>query len=418
MVSLRGRGASPPSDPEHGLHRMTHNVPWPRRWLTSLPSVLLFGSVLIRSAIVFRDSPALLPVLAALFIGAALFAVESRIHNRWPIALHAYVALQSGLVYWLMTGPGKDEPTFLAVLLIILSMGVVARLPSAWAGVWLGVFTVLIAIPVVRAYSLLEGGGFVLLLSAMNVFFGLYARAVTRAREAWVRNEELVERLSESNEQLLAASAQKEQLAAARARHLLARELHDSVTQTAFSMNLAAQTATLLLERDPARLGAQLDHFERLARTALTQMQTLIAELRPETGGDGDLASALRRDLAERQLPESLAISVRADGFDRLRPGEERVLFSIAREAVNNIVKHAQASRGSIRLHLTGSPSMEVSDEGKGFDTTAALPPGRVGLAGMREQAEEIGWDLELTSSPGSGTCLRVARRTLEERPL
>ena len=396
---------------------MTRDIPWPRRWLTSLPSVLLFGSVLIRSAIVFRKSPALVPVLATLFMGAVLFAFESRIHGRWPGAFHGYVALQSGLVFWLMTGPGKDEPTFLAVLLIILSMGVVASLPSAWAGMWLGVFTVLIAIPVVRVYGLLEGGGFVLLLSAMNLFFGLYTRAVTRAREAWGRNEELVKRLSESNEQLLAASAQKEQLAAARARQRLARELHDSVTQTAFSMNLAAQTAALLLERDPARLGAQLDHLEHLARTALSQMQTLIAELRPETGGDGDLAHALRRDLIERQLPESLSISVRVDGFDPLRPGEESVLFSIAREAVNNIVKHAQASRGAIRLHLMGSPSMEVSDDGKGFETSAAVPPGRVGLAGMRERAEEIGWDLKLTSSPGAGTHLRVARRTPEGRP-
>jgi two-component system NarL family sensor kinase len=146
-------------------------------------------------------------------------------------------------------------------------------------------------------------------------------------------------------------------------------------------------------------------------------MQTLIAELRPETGGDGDLAHALRRDLVERQLPESLSISVRVDGFDPLRSGEERALFSIAREAVNNIVKHAQASRGAIRLHLMGSPSMEVSDDGKGFETSAAVPPGRVGLAGMRERAEEIGWDLKLTSSPGAGTHLRVARRTPEGRP-
>jgi signal transduction histidine kinase len=356
-------------------------------------------------------------VVSGLLIGAALFVLESRIRWRWPGAIHVYLGLQSGLVYWLMAWPGMAEPTFLAVLFIILSMGVVARLPSAWAGVWLGVFTVLLALPVVRVYGVLEGGGFVLLLSAMNVFFGLYARAVTRARGAWVRNEELAQRLSESNQQLLAVSAQKERLAAAQARHRLARELHDSVTQTAFSMNLAAQTAALLLERDPARLGAQLDHLDQLARTALSQMQTLIAELRPETSGDGDLASALRRDLAERHLSESLAISVHVEGFDPLPPAEERALFSIAREAVNNIVKHAHASRAAIRLHLAGSPSMEISDDGKGFDTTAAVLPGRVGLAGIRERAEEIGWNLELTSSPGAGTRLRVEKKPSEASP-
>jgi signal transduction histidine kinase len=182
-------------------------------------------------------------------------------------------------------------------------------------------------------------------------------------------------------------------------------------------MNLAAQTASILYESEPPRLGPQLDHLGRLSATALDQIQALIAELRPDEVLPGGLAMALRRDLSERTLPESISVSVEVDGEAPLGVGEEHALFSIAREAVNNVVKHAQASRAQIRLHLHESPWMEVQDDGRGFDAKAGVPSGRMGLAGMRERAEEIGWDLDLRSSPVGGTLLRVARRRREDSP-
>jgi signal transduction histidine kinase len=79
---------------------------------------------------------------------------------------------------------------------------------------------------------------------------------------------------------------------------------------------------------------------------------------------------------------------------------------------INNIIRHAQASQAQVRLHYTEPARMEVTDNGRGFDAASLRSVSGVGLAGMREQAAEIGWDLELTSTPGQGTCLRVVRST------
>jgi signal transduction histidine kinase len=309
-----------------------------------------------------------------------------------------------------MAGLRIRSPDYFALLFTALSMQVLRRVPVGAGAAWLGLFTILVAVPLLRNYGPAEAIGATLLLSAVNVFFGLYARATARAWEAWRQNEEIAQRLNDSNRELRAATVQLEQLALARARNRLARELHDSVTQTAFSMNLAAQSAGLMLVRNPGGVGPQLDHLGRLAQAALAQMQTLISELRPGRVAEGGLASALRRHLTERPIPESLIVSVHEEGEGALLASEEVGLFSIAREAINNIVRHAQASEARVCLHYTSPPRMEVTDNGRGFDGASLNGAAGVGLAGMREPAGEIGWDLELTSTPGEGTRLRVVR--------
>lgn len=145
-------------------------------------------------------------------------------------------------------------------------------------------------------------------------------------------------------------------------------------------------------------------------------MQALISELRPEKVAEGGLAVALRRHLADRRLPESLAVSLEVEGDRPLGLAEEQGLFRIAQEALNNIVKHAQASEARIRLHLAEPFWMEIKDQGQGFDLQLAQTSGRVGLVSMRERAAEIGWHLQVITSPGAGTCIRVDKLTGERR--
>src|SRR3990170_2214432 len=335
-------------------------------WIASLPAGLLLGSVPLRALLGLQGHSVLVPVLIVLGVWLALFVAEPTIHRRQPRVFPAYVALQSALAFFLMAGLSIRSPDFFALLFAGLSMQVLRRAPAAAGAAWLGLFTILVAVPLLRTYGPAEAIGATLLLSAVNVFFGLYARATARAWETWSQNEEIGQRLNDSNRKLRTATAQLEQLAVARARQRLARELHDSVTQTVFSMNLAAQSAGLMLERNPDGVRPQLDHLGRLAQDALTQMQMLISE----------------------------AIG----------------LFSIAREAINNIIRHAQASEACVCLHYTAPARMEVTDNGRGFDGVSRIAAGGVGLAGMREQAAEIGWDLELTSTPGRGTRLWVGK--------
>jgi signal transduction histidine kinase len=127
------------------------------------------------------------------------------------------------------------------------------------------------------------------------------------------------------------------------------------------------------------------------------------------------LAAALRRHLADRHLPESLAVSLQVEGDQPLSAAEEQGLFRIAQEALNNIVKHAQASEARIQLHLIEPPWMEIQDQGQGFDLEQARNSGRVGLVSMGERAAEIGWNLRITTAPGAGARIRV-EKTSEAR--
>jgi signal transduction histidine kinase len=244
--------------------------------------------------------------------------------------------------------------------------------------------------------------------SAGNALIGSYALAIRRAQAARSANQGLAGELEKANAELQAHASHLEQLAAARERHHLARELHDSVTQTVFSLNLASQSALLQLEREPERVAGQLDHVTRLAQDTLAQMQRLIAELRPvDFPGEG-LIPRLRRHLDERHLPQGLTVNVTAQGQSALTAEEEQGLFAIAREALNNVVKHACATQAGIHLYLEDPPWMEVSVNGRGFDCPP--PVGGIGLPGMGERAQEIGWTLEVLSTPGQGTRIRTAR--------
>ena len=112
-------------------------------------------------------------------------------------------------------------------------------------------------------------------------FFGAFATATAQAEAARRRSQELLEKLESANQQLREYAAQAEELATAQEGNRLARELHDSVTQTIFSMTLTAESSRILLKRDPNQVERQLDRLNELGQGALEEMRTLIHELRP-----------------------------------------------------------------------------------------------------------------------------------------
>ncbi len=242
---------------------------------------------------------------------------------------------------------------------------------------------------------------------------GSYSLAVKRAGDARRANEQLAMELQAANRQVEQMAGRMKALAAARERQHLGRELHDSVTQTVFSLSLAVQSARLLVERQPERVPEHLDHLTALAQQALAQMHTLVSELKPGGPAPGELPEALRRHLAATFLPEGLAVALDVEGEadGALTPEEEQALFAIAREALNNVVKHSGATQAAVRLHAGEPPALEVHDNGRGFDPQRARPG--VGLPGMCERAADIGWHLTVESAPGAGTTLRVNKNSV-----
>jgi signal transduction histidine kinase len=247
--------------------------------------------------------------------------------------------------------------------------------------------------------------------TAIFLFTGLCYLAM-EAEEAQNRSEALLADLQAANHKLEAYAAQVEELAASNERNRLARELHDSVTQVIFGLTLAAQAARILLDRDPSRVAAQLDHIQGLAQNALAEMRALIQHLHPISGSGDGLAAGLRRQAAERQSADGLAVELNILGERRLPVKIEAELLRITQEALSNIVKHAHTSHAAITLNLedAGRVSLCIEDHGVGFDPaeTRALP-GHLGLTSMAERVQALGGDLLIDSKPGGGTRLLVA---------
>ena len=200
------------------------------------------------------------------------------------------------------------------------------------------------------------------------------------------------------------------ELAASQERAHLAQELHDSVTQALFSMTLTTRTVEMLLERDPKAAAAKLAELRELGKDALTEMRSLIFELRPGSLEQDGLAVALRKHAAAVQGRTGLPVVVDVEEGPRLPLDIEEALYRIAQEALHNVVKHARASHVRIEVAPAGSGvRLAVEDDGRGFDASARRPEvGHLGLAGMSARAERVGATFGVRSAPGQGTTIEV----------
>jgi signal transduction histidine kinase len=199
-------------------------------------------------------------------------------------------------------------------------------------------------------------------------------------------------------------------------RQRLAAVLHDSVSQALFSMTLHTRALQLAIEQDgvdaQAHLARGLADLRELARSAQTEMRTLILQLRPDSLHEEGLIAALRQYAASAAAREEVDIDIHAPDYRlRLEEQVEEELFHVVREAVHNSIKHAGAWRIDVTV-LTpvepyGTLVVEITDDGTGFDPD--LPrPGHFGLHIMRERVERIGGRLTVDSSPSRSTTIRV----------
>lgn len=220
-------------------------------------------------------------------------------------------------------------------------------------------------------------------------------------------NRELEARVARRTAQLI---AQQRTLAVYEERQRLARDLHDSVTQTLFSISLGVRNARALMPRNGAAAVAALAEQEAAARNALAEMRSLLAHLRspaPEEDEQMDVAQALREHCAALERQVGLVVLLEAPPSLMQPLGLAQEALKIAREALHNVLKHAGVSQATCRLacdddwlHLT------VQDAGRGFDSSA--PAVGLGLAGMRERAAAWGGALTVTSAVGQGTVIQV----------
>ncbi|MFN2226460.1 MAG: GAF domain-containing protein [Anaerolineae bacterium] len=209
---------------------------------------------------------------------------------------------------------------------------------------------------------------------------------------------------------------QAEQAAALAERSRLARGLHDSVTQSLYSVTMYTEAAARLLTRDQRDTAAEyLRDARDTAQEALREMRLLIFELRPLALAQRGLAGALqaRLDAVEKRggVEAELRISGVEDmaGADWLPLAAQQELYYVAQEALNNSLKHARAGNVRVCLELEDDGvRLEVTDDGAGFDLEKVADCGGLGLPGMRERVQRLDGQLRIESAPGQGTRLTV----------
>jgi signal transduction histidine kinase len=193
-------------------------------------------------------------------------------------------------------------------------------------------------------------------------------------------------------------------------RQWLARELHDSVTQALYSVTLYAEAARMALAAGKQDVAVEnLRELQMMAREALFDIRLLIFELHPPILEGQGLAAALQIRLAAVETRAGLQSEIHVDGGRRLPLPVEEDLYRIALEALNNVVKHAQAQHVTVHLHFDDQRvCLEIADDGMGFDPAKARASGGMGLVGMEERAQRINGRLEILSAPGKGTTVKV----------
>lgn len=207
------------------------------------------------------------------------------------------------------------------------------------------------------------------------------------------------------------------QAAVVEERGRLARELHDSVTQSLYSLTLLAEgwrriAASGRLEN----VADTLAELGGIAQQALKEMRLLVHQLRPPLLEKEGLWGALHQRLAAVEQRAGVEARLLSDAVIELAPALEEGLYRIAQEALNNALKHAAATSVTVHIRTPANHiELEVSDNGVGFETTM-LREGGIGLASMRERAESLGGELTIVSTPGEGTrvTVRLPTRYLE----
>jgi signal transduction histidine kinase len=370
---------------------------------------LVYLAALVRAVNSFSRRPEAGLVMGLLVMYGLLLISEPWLSRRWGWYPWLYLLLQSALAMRLLLIPPHED--FLPMLFIPLSLQAVLFFKRRTGFIWIGAFTLAIAGPVLAGWGwALSGLVMVLLFGGLFFVMGNYTHLIHRAEAARQENQRLLEELQVAHHQLQDYAAQVEEYAMAQERGRLARELHDSATQTIFSMNLSVQAARMLLEREPGRAAEQLDRLQELAHSAVGEIHVLVNQLRPRSLAEEGLSAALRRLIAERETRDGLHIYLEVSGEKALPEPVAVGLYRIVQEALNNVARHAGTCEAVVRLKLVEERmSLEVEDHGVGFDPGAVSPEsGHVGLSGMAERAHELGWKLSCDSQPGHGTRICV----------
>lgn len=220
-------------------------------------------------------------------------------------------------------------------------------------------------------------------------------------------------------------SQRVEQAAILSERDRLARDLHDTVTQTLFSASLIADVLPVLWEQDESHGRLALQELRKLSCGALAEMRMLLFELRPEALLQADIFTLLRQQVEAFTSRTRIPAVFQTERFECQLPADAKIaLYRVTQELLHNIEKHAQAGRVAVILDRVEPPAnaqrsqmhcrlcklcvrLVVADDGRGFDP-ATITSDHMGLNFIRERVKDIGGSIQINTWPGEGTRVEV----------
>jgi signal transduction histidine kinase len=368
-------------------------------------------------------------LFAALLVVAGVVVLLEPSTTRGP-QLACLVAMAVAYVVWGVRGLARQGTAGLVYVLVVWALFLLlvgldaegeawlltfAVFPQTWAMVprRTAVVVVVAGIAVFTGLRVWQvsttdeglGGLFVasLIMLALSLAMGLFVdRLVTEAESRSQALREL--RLAQAD---LAAAERAQGVSAERER--MSREIHDTLAQGFTSVLTLARATESALERgDLDAVRERLRLIERTAADNLTEARLIVAETTPGHLQSRSLAQALQRLVDAVTEGTGLPAGLEVEGDPAPLPAAcEVVLLRTAQEGLANARRHARASRVVLRLsYLADVVSLEIADDGMGFDADARRPG--YGLDGATARAGEVGGRLEVTSAPGAGTVLRV----------
>lgn len=372
-------------------------------------SYALWASVTLRWILEFMEHahPQTALIAATLLLFGLLMGLEPLLTRHSPLRAHLYLLLQlcltlSAILFFY-------ELDFFALLFVPLAGQATFILPRRAAAAWVAAFMVANILGQIQQFGWPRALPFICLYTAAILFVAAFSSMTLSSERSRRRSDALLVELQAAHHRLQAYAGQAEELAVAQERNRLARELHDSVAQTLYGLTLQAEAAARKLAVGQVdEVAAYLGFFKESARQTLQETRLLIFELRPPILDEVGLPEALRARLDAVERRSGIACRLDLAAADCLPPHLETGLYRIAQEALNNVLKHARASRVSLSLQQNGAGvRLEVCDDGAGFDPSASEGRG-FGLRNMRERALKLGGALTLDSAPGQGTRVLV----------
>jgi signal transduction histidine kinase len=196
-------------------------------------------------------------------------------------------------------------------------------------------------------------------------------------------------------------------------RKRISRELHDVIAQTLVGVNVHLAGLAHVADKNPKAFQRKITRTCRLMEKSVDIVHRFARELRPTMLDDLGLIPALQTFMKDFMEDSGIRVSLKVSaGIAKASAKACTVLYRIVQEALNNVARHAKASRVEVGIHCSGSIiRMDIMDNGQGFDVAATnrvKNNNRLGLLGMRERAEMIGGMFRVKSAPGQHTTVHV----------